>query len=199
MALRVTCIAALTVVLAACSTTIARVEGADHKRPDPKTQMAALERRIYEVIEQERTTIDPKAKPLALDSELTGVARARSADMAAKHYVAHKAPDGETAATLIMARDASFQGLLAENIAAQHYAKEDGIDVDALAKRFVDTWLASKSATREPRFAGLQPHRRRRRRGQRHGLCDASVLDRSRIETAGARLSARRSGRGSAE
>jgi len=145
MALRVTCIAALTVVLAACSTTIARVEGADHKRPDPKTQMAALERRIYEVIEQERTTIDPKLKPLALDSELTGVARARSADMAAKHYVAHKAPDGETAATLIMARDASFQGLLAENIAAQHYAKKDGIDVDALAKRFVDTWLASKT------------------------------------------------------
>jgi uncharacterized protein YkwD len=145
MTLRVACVAMLAVLLAACSTTIARVEGAGHKRPDPKTQMAALERRIYEVIEQERKTIDPKLKPLALDSELTGVARARSADMAAKHYVGHKAPDGETAATLIMARDAGFQGLLAENIAAQHYVKKDGVDVDALAKRFVDTWLASKT------------------------------------------------------
>ena len=59
--------------------------------------------------------------------------------------MAHKAPDGQTSATIIMARDANFQGLLGENIAAQYYTKEGGVDVDAFAKRFVDTWLNSKS------------------------------------------------------
>jgi len=107
--------------------------------------MAALERRIYEMIEQEREKIDPKAKHLSFDSELTGIARERSRDMAAKHYMAHTAPNGDTSATLIMAKDANFQGLLGENIAAQHYTKAGGVDVETFAKRFVDTWLASKS------------------------------------------------------
>ena len=111
----------------------------------PKTQMAALERRIYELVETERETIDPKAKLLTLDSQLTSIARQRSDDMAAKHYMAHMAPDGQTSATLIMAQDASFQGLLGENIAAQHYTPAAGMDVEAYAKRFVDTWVASKS------------------------------------------------------
>ena len=38
-----------------------------------------------------------------------------------------------------------FQGLLGENIAAQYYTKAGGVDVDAFAKRFVETWLKSKS------------------------------------------------------
>ena len=107
--------------------------------------MAALEQRIYEMIEQEREKIDPKAKHLSFDSELTGVARERSGDMAAKHYMAHTAPNGDTSATLIMAEDANFQGLLGENIAAQHYTERAGVDVETFAKRFVDTWMASKS------------------------------------------------------
>ena len=107
--------------------------------------MAALEQRIYEMIEQEREKIDPKAKRLSFDSELTGVARERSGDMAVKHYMAHTAPNGDTSATLIMAQDANFQGLLGENIAAQHYTKAGGVDVETFAKRFVDTWVASKS------------------------------------------------------
>ncbi len=113
--------------------------------PDPKTQMAALELRIYELVERARETTDPKAQPLSLDSELTAVARAHSADMAAKHYMAHKAPDGQTSATIIMARDADFQGLLGENIAAQYYTKAGGVDVDSYAKRFVETWMKSKT------------------------------------------------------
>ena len=88
---------------------------------DPATQMAALEERIFDIVQDERHRINPDAKPLALDSELMAVARERSADMAAKKYVAHKGPDGETSAGLIMAEDEDFQGLLGENLAAEHF------------------------------------------------------------------------------
>jgi uncharacterized protein YkwD len=113
--------------------------------PDPHTQMAALETRIFQIVQEERHKIDPNAKPLALDIELQGVARQRSLDMAAKNYMAHTAPTGETSASIIMDEDAKFQGLLGENIAAQHYLKAYGVDVDVFAHRFVDTWLASQS------------------------------------------------------
>jgi uncharacterized protein YkwD len=112
-------------------------------RPDPATQMPALERRIYELVDLERRKLAPSAKPLALDSELVGVAREKSADMAAHRYLAHSSPSGQTAATLIMDKDASFQGLLGENIAAQPFPNGAGIDVDVYARRIVDTWLTS--------------------------------------------------------
>ena len=107
--------------------------------------MAALESRIFELVEQERLKIDPNAKPLALDPELEGVARQRARDMAEKNYMAHTAPTGETSASIIMDEDAKFQGLLGENIAAQHYLKAYGVDVGLFAHRFVDTWLKSQS------------------------------------------------------
>jgi uncharacterized protein YkwD len=44
-----------------------------------------------------------------------------------------------------MDQDAKFQGLLGENIAAQHYLKAYGMDVDVFAHRFVETWLKSQS------------------------------------------------------
>ncbi|MGB8363166.1 MAG: CAP domain-containing protein [Rhizomicrobium sp.] len=112
---------------------------------DPHTQMAALELRIFELVEDERHKIDPHAKTLVLDSELVGVARQRSADMAAKNYFAHKGPDGQTSAGLIMDEDAKFQGLLGENLAAQHFNVGYGIDVEVFAHRFVASWLASPS------------------------------------------------------
>jgi uncharacterized protein YkwD len=113
--------------------------------PDPHTQMAALETRIFEIVQEERRKIDPAAKPLALDYELQGVARQRSQDMATKNYMAHTAPTGETSASIIMDEDAKFQGLLGENIAAQHYLKAYGVDVEVFAHRFVNTWLKSQS------------------------------------------------------
>jgi len=122
--------------------------------PDPQTQMAALEQRIFDLVQDERHEIDPKAKVLALDSELIGVARERSADMAAKNYFAHASPDGQTSATIIMDKDADFQGILGENLAAQHYLKAQGVDVDVFARRFVDTWLASQSHKDNLAFAG---------------------------------------------
>ena len=112
--------------------------------PDPKTQMAALETRIAALTEEQRLKIDPKAKPLALDTELAHVARERAVDMAAKNYLAHAAPNGDTSASLLMAEDEKFQGLLGENLAAQHYVKQSGVDVEEFAQRFLDEWLKSQ-------------------------------------------------------
>ena len=67
--------------------------------PDPRTQMAALETRIAALVEEERHKIDPKARPLAIDPELSKVARARASDMADKNYLAHQGPDGATSAS----------------------------------------------------------------------------------------------------
>lgn len=106
-------------------------------------QMAALEARIFEIVEDERHKINPDARPLALDSELVGIARERSADMAENNYIAHASPEGVTSASLIMDEDQDFQGLLGENLAAQTFSQARGVDVDVFAHRFVDTWLGS--------------------------------------------------------
>ncbi|OJT96627.1 MAG: hypothetical protein BGN82_04645 [Alphaproteobacteria bacterium 65-7] len=111
--------------------------------PDPKTQMPALEQRIALLVVEQRQKLDPAAKPLALDPELARIARARAADMAKKKYLAHAAPNGETSATLLMKQDARWQGLLGENLAAQHYTREGGVVVDDYAQRFLAEWLKS--------------------------------------------------------
>lgn len=111
--------------------------------PDPKTLMPALEQRIAILVADQRSRIDPDARPLMIDPELSDIARRRAQDMATKNYMAHVAPSGDTSATLLMAQDTQFQGLLGENIAAQHYTPALGVDVDVFARRFVDGWLAS--------------------------------------------------------
>jgi uncharacterized protein YkwD len=122
--------------------------------PDPKTQMAALETRITALVEEERLKLDPKAKPLAVDQELCKVARARAVDMAAKNYLAHQGPDGATSASLLMLEDAKWQGLLGENLAAQHYTREGGVTVEDFARRFLDEWLKSPPHRDNMAFAG---------------------------------------------
>jgi uncharacterized protein YkwD len=134
---------AIGLLLAACASQQRAVYVPPPPPPDPHTQMAALETRIFDLVQDERHKIDPAAKTLSLDSELVGVARQRSADMAAKSYMNHAAPDGTTSTTLIMDEDADFQGLLAENIAAQYYTPQLGVDVDAFARKFVRMWLDS--------------------------------------------------------
>jgi uncharacterized protein YkwD len=111
--------------------------------PDPKSQMGALETRIAVLVEEERHRMDPKAKPLAFDAELSKVARARASDMAQKNYLAHQGPDGATSASLLMQDDAKWQGLLGENLAAQHYTRQSGVSVGEFAPRFLDEWLKS--------------------------------------------------------
>ncbi len=130
----------LLLLLAGCST----FEAAPPPPPDPKTLMPALEERIAILVADQRSRIDPKARSLMIDPELSDIARKRAADMATKNYFAHTAPNGDTSASLLMAEDARFQGLLGENMAAQHYTPAVAIDVNAMAQRFVDSWLASK-------------------------------------------------------
>ncbi|MBV8976771.1 MAG: CAP domain-containing protein [Alphaproteobacteria bacterium] len=126
-------------VLAACSS----APPLPAPPPDPATQMSALEQRIAILIEEQREKLGPNAHPLAIDPELGDVARAHSRDMAAGKYFAHASPKGETTATLLMAADPRFQGLLGENIGALHYAKQSGIDVAAFARAFLEQWLKS--------------------------------------------------------
>jgi uncharacterized protein YkwD len=111
--------------------------------PDVAAQMPALESRIAALVEEERQKLDPAAKALAMDPELSRIARARAADMAAKNYLAHAAPDGATSASLLMKQDARWQGLLGENLAAQHYTKAGGVAVEDFARRFLDEWMKS--------------------------------------------------------
>jgi uncharacterized protein YkwD len=133
-------LAALT--LAGCATE-APPPAAPLPPPDPKTQMGALETRIAVLVEEERHKADPKARSLAFDVELSKIARARASDMAAKNYLAHQGPDGATSASLLMQDDAKWQGLLGENLAAQHYTRLGGVPVDEFARRFLDEWLKS--------------------------------------------------------
>jgi uncharacterized protein YkwD len=115
--------------------------------------MAALEMRIGALIEEQRLILDPKARPLTLDPELARIARERASDMAAKNYLAHESPSGDTSATLLMAEDAKFQGLLGENLAAQHYVKQSGVNVEEFAQRFLDEWMKSQPHRENLAFA----------------------------------------------
>ena len=130
-------------LLAACSSFPFQTPAAP-SLPDPKTQMGALEIRIAILVEEQRQKLEPKARPLAFDPELSKVARARASDMAEKNYLAHAAPNGDTSATLLMKQDEKWQGLLGENLAAQHYTKESGVAVEVFAQRFMDEWLKSQ-------------------------------------------------------
>lgn len=148
--MRALAFAAAAFVLQACANT---ADVASPPPPDPRTQMQALELRIFEIVQDERRRIDPGARALALNSELVGVARSHSADMAAKNYLAHKGPDGSTSAGIIMDRDAQFQGLLGENIAEEHFVLGYALDVDGTARRFVDLWLGSEKHRENLSFA----------------------------------------------
>ncbi|GAA0565230.1 CAP domain-containing protein [Rhizomicrobium electricum] len=114
--------------------------------------MPALEKRIFALVAETRHKTDPKAHALALDPALTDVARKRSAEMAkANSFV--DAGDPHVAASLLMAADAKFQGLVGENVAAQHYTPGQDIDVEIFAKRFVESWAASRPHLENLSFA----------------------------------------------
>lgn len=113
------------------------------ERPDPASQMPALENRILMLVMEERAKKAPAAHRLMVDPELITIARKRSAEMARTNSFSGNG-DPHVSATMLMNEDAKFQGLVGENVAAQHYIPDQGIDVDAFAKRFVDGWTASK-------------------------------------------------------
>ncbi len=110
---------------------------------EPDELAAKLAERVLSLVAEQRHLIDPDAKQLAFDQELTDVAREHSDDMAKNDYVAHANAAGETTATMIMDRDAKFRGILGENIASHSYNKDQDVDVDAFAQSLVDSWLNS--------------------------------------------------------
>ena len=120
---------------------------------DPQAELPALESRIFSLINDQRRALDPNAKPLALDSELVGVARRRSTDMAARNAYADASGDPHISASRLMAEDAQFEGLLGENVEAQRYSKAAGIDVEQCAIRVVASWMASPSHKENLAFA----------------------------------------------
>jgi uncharacterized protein YkwD len=121
-------------------------------RPDPAAAMPALETDIFHLVQLERSKIDPKAHALTLDPELVDVARKRSAGMAQSNSFA-TGNDPHLSATMLMNQDANFQGLVGENVAAQHYLPGQGVDPAVFARRFVDGWLASKPHRENLAFA----------------------------------------------
>ncbi len=105
--------------------------------------MPALETRIAALVSQERAKTGQKAHGLTIDPELVAIARQRSADMARANSFSGSG-DPHVSATMLMNKDAKFQGLVGENVAAQHFTPGQEIDVEAFAHRFVDGWIASK-------------------------------------------------------
>lgn len=143
-------------VLVFCAACASTRNAAVPPRPpvDASTEMPALEQQIFVLVQDERRRLDPAAKPLRRDAELQAVAEERSADMARRNHIAHRSPDGVTAAGLLMNEDANFQGLLGENLAVQPIAGDGGVDVPSYAKRIVDNWLASAPHRDNLAFAG---------------------------------------------
>lgn len=121
-------------------------------RPDPAARMPALEQRIFTLVSEKRHQTEPKARVLAWDQTLALVARKHSAEMAKANSFAGSG-DPHSAATILMGEDAKFQGMVGENVAAQHFTPGQDIDVDVFAKRFVDTWFASKAHLENLSFA----------------------------------------------
>jgi uncharacterized protein YkwD len=120
--------------------------------PDPALQMPALETRIAALVAEQRSKTDPKAHALAVDTELVAIARKRSSEMARTSSFAGSG-DPHVSATMLMNQDAKFQGLVGENVAAQHFLPDQGIDVEVFARRFVDGWVASKPHLENLSFA----------------------------------------------
>jgi uncharacterized protein YkwD len=75
---------------------------------------AALEARMLELVNRERA--EAGLKPLAMDAELTRVARRHSADMLARGYFSHGSPEGKTAFDRIRAERIPFL-IAGENLA----------------------------------------------------------------------------------
>jgi uncharacterized protein YkwD len=126
----VLCVAAL---LAAC---------AGLRAPSYDQQVAVIKARLLVLVEEERAKAG--AKSLRVDPQLAAAAQAHSDDMARKRSFDAMNPDGNFAVNLLL-RDPRFGGFVAENSAAQYFTPAAGFDPDAMARGFLQIWLASPS------------------------------------------------------
>jgi len=126
----VLCVAAL---LVAC---------AGLRGPSYDQEVAVIKARLLVLVEEERAKVG--AKSLRNDPQLAAAAQAHSDDMARKRSFDAMNPDGNLAVNILL-RDPRFGGFVAENSAAQYFTPASGLDPDAMARGFLQIWLASPS------------------------------------------------------
>lgn len=71
------------------------------------TTIEAAEARLVELLQQDRASRG--LPPVSVDPRLMSIARARSVDMATKHYFSHTQPDGQTATSMIKAAGIAWE------------------------------------------------------------------------------------------
>lgn len=110
--------------------------------PSYERELAVMKSRLLVLVEEERGRAG--AKSLRLDPQLVEAAQAHSNDMARKRSFDAMNPDGNLAVNILL-RDPRFGGFVAENSAAQYFTPAAGLDPEAMARGFLDIWLASPS------------------------------------------------------
>ena len=120
-------------LLAACAGT---------RLPSYDQELAAIKSRLFVLVSEERERAG--AKSLRVDPQLAEAAQAHSDQMARKRSFDAMNPDGNLAVNILL-RDPRFGGFVAENSAAQYFSPSAGIDAEAMARGFLQIWLASPS------------------------------------------------------
>ena len=110
--------------------------------PSYERELAVMKSRLLVLVEEERGRAG--ARSLRLDPQLVEAAQAHSDDMARKRSFDAMNPDGNLAVNILL-RDPRFGGFVAENSAAQYFTPAAGLDPEAMARGFLDIWLASPS------------------------------------------------------
>jgi len=85
----------------------------------PTVGLSADEQAVWTLISNARAAANLPRQPI--DAQLTALARARTADMATRHYFAHRSPDGTTFLDLMPAYGIAGQ-LAGETIQENNYA-----------------------------------------------------------------------------
>jgi uncharacterized protein YkwD len=137
-------------------------------------KLAAAEARLLKDIN--RIRVRNGRRPLRLDDAISAVARARSADMAAKRYFAHVEPDGDDADRILDRRDIQASEV-AENIGHTF-----GLTLKRGSNRMADWWYRStphriQMLDRDVNYIGVGIARR----GSRHTF--TAIFTRSRDRT----------------
>ncbi len=103
--------------------------------PEQVAGLTGLEAEILQRVNDER--IKAGKAPLKLSARLAVVARGHSYDMAIRHYLAHRSPEGTGPAERVGGVGIGYQSL-GENVYMDDVRDESG-----LAQRAVDAWLKS--------------------------------------------------------
>jgi len=106
-----------------------------HPPPDPKAQMGALESRIAILVEEHGKNWIPKARRWRSIRSFQNCPRPGQRH-GGQELSRPCRPQWRTSASLLMQQDEKWQGLLGENLAAQHYTKQSGRAVDDSPQRF---------------------------------------------------------------